>query len=122
MTEEYRLAGDLELWARFMRFEAPVTVKMGLAGFRRRLSGQKSLDQYSQYLVDVKEIIQREYNSAPFHVKYEVFFIKIFRKILKYFNLPGINTFSKKALDHFLKLPRMIELHRTSGKLVFRTK
>ncbi len=57
---EYTLAGDMELWARFFRFEELHTTTMELAGFRHRKMGQKSKDGKNIYLEECLRVVKRE--------------------------------------------------------------
>lgn len=57
---EIKQAGDLELWARFFRFEKLYTTTAALSGFRHRRSNQRSKDFKNEYFTEAVSIIRRE--------------------------------------------------------------
>lgn len=57
---DYKLAGDMELWARFFRFEKLHSTTMELAGFRHRRTGQRSKEFRDVYLSECRKVIKRE--------------------------------------------------------------
>jgi glycosyltransferase involved in cell wall biosynthesis len=57
---EYDLAGDMELWARFFRFEKLHTTTIELSGFRHRKEGQRSKVGKKTYLEEALQIVKRE--------------------------------------------------------------
>lgn len=57
------LAGDADLWLRFFRHDQLYTTTLMLAGFRIR-SQQKSKDQFTEYVEELKMLIQREVKLA----------------------------------------------------------
>lgn len=60
MTDELKLAGDMELWARFFRHAKLYTVLSLLGGFRYRREGQRSRDQRDAYLQECAGVVKRE--------------------------------------------------------------
>jgi glycosyltransferase involved in cell wall biosynthesis len=54
----YKLAGDLELWSRFFSLEKLYYLPILIGSFRRRKSGQKSLEQLDEYLIEAEAIIE----------------------------------------------------------------
>ncbi|MBL0019335.1 MAG: glycosyltransferase [Bacteroidetes bacterium] len=60
MSTELKLAGDMELWARFFRHAKLYTVQSLLGGFRYRREGQRSRDQRLQYLAECRLVAKRE--------------------------------------------------------------
>lgn len=60
MTQELKLAGDMELWARFFRHAELHTVQSVLGGFRYRREGQRSKDQRDRYLAECVSVVERE--------------------------------------------------------------
>lgn len=69
MDLNYALAGDMELWARFFRFEQLHTTTLELAGFRHRMEGQRSKVGKSTYLEEALQIVKREQQNLPFSAK-----------------------------------------------------
>jgi len=114
----YSLAGDFELWVRFSRYSRLTTVKLGLACFRMRRSNQKSLEGSNHYLREVKQIIARESSNESAATRVRILAIKVCRKIYKNFNVPGVNLVLALILNRLLNFPKMLVVHRSSGKLV----
>jgi len=54
------LAGDMELWSRFFRFEKLYTTTLELSGFRHRKEGQRSKVGKKTYLEEARKVIRRE--------------------------------------------------------------
>jgi glycosyltransferase involved in cell wall biosynthesis len=93
---EVKYAGDFELWLRFFRYEKLYFTKGLIGGFRVRESNQISLDNYSEYINEVKSLLKSEKLS-----KHE-------NKVVNYYNL--INSLSKcfgviklKKVSHAVK-------------------
>lgn len=57
---DYDLAGDMELWARFFRYEKLHTTTMELSGFRHRREGQRSKVGKKTYLEECLNVVKRE--------------------------------------------------------------
>lgn len=57
---EYDLAGDMELWARFFRYEKLYTTTLELSGFRHRREGQRSKVGKKTYLQEARQVLKRE--------------------------------------------------------------
>jgi glycosyltransferase involved in cell wall biosynthesis len=57
---EFDLAGDMELWARFFRFEKLYTTTLELSGFRHRRVGQRSKVGKFTYLEECLRVVKRE--------------------------------------------------------------
>lgn len=63
---QYRLAGDMELWARFFRLTQLTSVDVLLGAFRHH-DGQKTQTDMERYLAEAESIINREiehYNAS----------------------------------------------------------
>ncbi len=60
LSSELKLAGDMELWARFFRHAKLYTVQSLLGGFRYRREGQRSRDFRMQYLNECASVVKRE--------------------------------------------------------------
>lgn len=65
----YNFAGDMELWARFFRFEKLYTTTLELSGFRHRKEGQRSKVGKETYLEEARQIVKREQKRLPFGAK-----------------------------------------------------
>ena len=86
-SKELSLAGDMELWSRFLRFEKLYYLPVLLGSFRRRKSGQKSLEQLDEYHAEADSVIStflpsNQYESIVLK-KYNSLLWKIARKINK---------------------------------------
>jgi hypothetical protein len=57
---EMKLAGDLELWARFFRHAQLHTTTSLIGGFRYRRGSQRSRDLRAEYLEESRAVIRRE--------------------------------------------------------------
>ncbi len=65
----FDLAGDMELWSRFFRFEKLHTTTLELSGFRHRKVGQRSKVGKKTYLEEARQIVKREQKRLPFLTK-----------------------------------------------------
>lgn len=66
---EYDLAGDMELWSRFFRFEELHTTTLELAGFRHRKEGQRSKVGKKTYLEECRQVVLREQKRLSYGAK-----------------------------------------------------
>lgn len=60
---DLKLAGDLELWTRFFRYDKLFTIDALLSGFRLRSQDQLSLNQLDNYHEEAKKILDEELNT-----------------------------------------------------------
>lgn len=65
LNTELRYAADYELWLRFFRHEKLYSVATILGGYRARLTNQRSLDFFDQYLQEAAQALAREPLSDP---------------------------------------------------------
>lgn len=65
MTKSLKLAGDMELWARFFRHAELYTTMSLLGGFRYRGEGQRSRESMQEYVKEAASVIQRERERLP---------------------------------------------------------
>ena len=65
LTREYKLAGDMELWARFFRHAKLYTTLSLVGGFRYRGEEQVSHAWREGYLKECAEIVRREKKRLP---------------------------------------------------------
>lgn len=59
ISQEYKIAGDYELWARFFRFAKLYSVQTILGGFRYRGVNQQSVDKLDEYKAEMKIIKEK---------------------------------------------------------------
>lgn len=57
ISTKYKLASDLELWSRFFQYTDYHVLPVILASFRARAGNQKSKDLYTEYLLEVDQIL-----------------------------------------------------------------
>ena len=65
LNREYKLAADMELWARFFRHAKLYTTISGLAAFRQHSHEQRSRIYRKEYLAECQEVIKRERRRLP---------------------------------------------------------
>lgn len=65
MTSDFKLAGDMELWARFFRHARLYTTMSLVGGFRYRGEEQVSHAWREAYLKECREIVRRERKRLP---------------------------------------------------------
>lgn len=115
IDQNFQLAGDMELWARFFRFEKLYTTTLELAGFRHRKVNQRSKDHLALYLKEAKSILKRERKGLPFLSKITLPFLFLIRWTLGpffFFDSLVLN----KIYPALFGIPRLInydfELHK----------
>ena len=64
ISQQYKLAGDFELWSRFYEHDLLITCNIRLAGFRLRNENQKSLDQIGIYQQEQEVILSNLFNDS----------------------------------------------------------
>jgi glycosyltransferase involved in cell wall biosynthesis len=104
---KYDLAGDMELWSRFFRFEQLYTTTMELSGFRHRKVGQRSKEGKSTYLEECLEVVKREQKRLPLATKIGL----PFRYLAKWFFSPFFFLdipFFRKFYRSAFALPKVI--------------
>ncbi|OFZ56960.1 MAG: hypothetical protein A3D92_06880 [Bacteroidetes bacterium RIFCSPHIGHO2_02_FULL_44_7] len=65
LDTKYDLAADMELWARFFRYEKLHTTSLELSGFRHRREGQRSKVHKHTYLEEARSVVRREQALLP---------------------------------------------------------
>lgn len=122
---DYDLAGDMELWSRFFRFEKLHTTTLELSGFRHRKVGQRSKIGKKTYLEEARQIVKREQKRLPLLTKiglpfrylskwlFGAFFfldIPFFRKFYRFiFAVPDVIYYDFYQHD-FTREQRMVKL------------
>lgn len=81
ISQQYKLAGDFELWSRFFEHAPLISCNFYLAGFRIRDNHQKSLNQIEVYKKEQLNILLAKRNDGK--VRKKLFFIKIGFALLK---------------------------------------
>jgi len=119
---DYELAADMELWARFFRYEKLYTTMTMLAGFRSREDGtQRSTVHRDQYLSECVDIFRREKALLTGGEKFKVFFLLLLRLPLGipfFFDIPFLRWFYEK----FFRLPEVIQYDAHGGKTFIKEK
>jgi glycosyltransferase involved in cell wall biosynthesis len=122
---DFDLAGDMELWSRFFRFEKLHTTTLELSGFRHRKEGQRSKIGKKTYLEECRQVVKREQKrlsvgakmGLPFRFLSKWLFgpfffmdwivFRAFYRVL--FSIPGVIYYDFHAHD-FTKTPKMAKL------------
>jgi glycosyltransferase involved in cell wall biosynthesis len=60
VSQQYKYAGDFELWSRFFDHAPLCITDTLLAGFRFRSKGQLTLEHFEDYVQEVNDIIQKK--------------------------------------------------------------
>ena len=122
---QYDLAGDMELWSRFFRFEKLHTTTLELSGFRHRKEGQRSKVGKKTYLSECLQVVKREQKrlsvvkkiSLPFRYLAKWFFGPFFfldcpflRRGYRFlFSLPAVIYYDFYQHD-YTREPKMVKL------------
>ncbi|HYK77715.1 MAG TPA: glycosyltransferase family 2 protein [Daejeonella sp.] len=109
---QWYLAADLELWARFFRYETLYSTNFILSGFRFRNENQKSKDYRQQYMEQAHAILKREKElngDGPY---------LLYCLLMKYLSklMPG--KYKKRLLYKTLKFPQKIDFMPDEGFLL----
>jgi glycosyltransferase involved in cell wall biosynthesis len=78
MDLSLKLAGDLELWARFFRHTRLYTTTALIGGFRHRRGDQRSKDQRQQYMAESVAVIARERSMMPLGARLALHLRRVF--------------------------------------------
>lgn len=116
------LAGDLELWSRFFLYEELYYLPLLLGSFRRRRSGQKTIEQLDSYHREADHVIQRMKPSNEFDKKIIKKYYSIPWKILRRFNRKKLYTLFGylDIYNIFLNYQSKFEFDRTSQELILK--
>lgn len=112
-----RLAGDLDLWLRFLMLEKLYRCEVLVGGFRFR-SGQLSVDQRERYMKEALEITRKMRSSLTSSEKRQLFvlqLIKAVRKILYFsfvLDLALFNRVLNRMERSIHNYPGMIRVNR----------
>ncbi len=117
MSTEYQLAGDMELWSRFFKYEKLHTTLTELAGFRHHSNEQRSKQDLTAYLKECRSILKREKKGMSFLTKIGYFFMSGFRFLFGpffFFNVPLL----KLIYPMLFSLPKLIHYNFEKGKYI----
>jgi hypothetical protein len=92
ISQNYKYAGDFELWMRFFRFDNLFSTNALIGGFRMRSNGQMSVVHYASYLKEADQIIESEISGQK--LKSLVKSIESYRKYDQKF--PWLRYFFRK--------------------------
>lgn len=88
ISQQYRLAGDFELWMRFFRHADLHLMPQATGYFRRRNANQLSVDNYPQYLAEADHIIDAH---LTFDAKVNILILRLLKRMSR---LPLLGTVS----------------------------
>lgn len=119
ISTNLKLAGDMELWSRFFYYEKLYYVPIILGSFRRRRSGQKSLEQLDEYHHEADAVIK---SLKPANLMEEKILLKynsLVWKILRKINKTKLFIFFgyKDVFNIFLKFETEFEFDRLTQEL-----
>ena len=83
VSTDYKYAGDFELWIRFFNLEKLYITSAILGAFRKRMEGQLSVNNYTQYLTECDIIIDASMKNISRKEKRELKFISFLYNINK---------------------------------------
>jgi hypothetical protein len=91
ISQNYKYAGDFELWMRFFQHEKLYNIDAMLGAFRLRQEGQASANHYDEYVAEILAILAAypltipEYKLLERTLLYENFKLKIDTILLRIF-------------------------------------
>lgn len=102
ISEDYRYAGDFELWIRFFNHARLNLTSAILGSFRMRNDGQLSVLNYQNYLAECDQIIDRNFQLLSEQEKSTIKHIKRLRALKKLVSpnsdFPGYNHLMSKLI------------------------
>jgi len=113
IDQQYTLAADFELWNRFFRYEKLYTTSFLLAGFRLRNQDQKSYNQRSKYLEQLRAVLERggkeHFRDHP---------LWMYRLLLTFAGIIPKKKWRSRVNAKILDLPPRIIFDREHGFLI----
>jgi glycosyltransferase involved in cell wall biosynthesis len=106
LNTKLKYAGDFELWLRFFRYEELFTINALIGSFRLRKSNQLSLDHKTEYIDEVIELLNKEFNSLP-----KGYIEKINSVLMFDYTMNQLKSRIKRSL-YFRKYFKMVEASR----------
>ena len=116
------LAGDMELWARFFRYQKLYSVPIPLGKFRRRREGNAAYSNKEKYKAECDQVISRELKDLDANTTNDLITIKRRYKILKFLEKSRIlnhKAFKKYYINPLLDFPEGITFDRQSQQFKF---
>ena len=112
ISEDYKFAGDFELWIRFFRYDALFCTNSLLGGYRIS-PNQLSRQNYQSYLSECEQIISKEnLNALQQKNLKKIIFLK---RVIK--NFSWLKFLLQRKLHHLYGDKKMINLDSNSGKI-----
>jgi glycosyltransferase involved in cell wall biosynthesis len=111
VSQEYKFAGDFELWIRFFDHSRLFTTSAILGAFRVRKNGQLSSINYGEYLAECDKIIDR---NEPFLSEKEhqnILYIKRLREIQKNPQSGAVLPVIQHKISEFLFPPQHLSFN-----------
>lgn len=122
ISNNLKLAGDLELWNRFFKYEKLYTPNCLIGGFRIRSRDQLSLNFIDKYLQEAEEILKNnEYDNETKAVMKKISKFENFKTILQrsiIFNQSGIIYRINKKIEQANQFPPSIHFNRLEQKFL----
>ena len=93
IDESLKLAGDLDLWLRFFRYDKLYVTGALIGGFRQRASNQLSLDRMEEYIFEANIKIKEEKIIMGDDDKKIILFYNLLSRLSNYFDsIKVVNT------------------------------
>ncbi|MGV3599811.1 MAG: glycosyltransferase family 2 protein [Dyadobacter fermentans] len=107
VSQQHPLAADFELWLRFSRLERLYTTSFLLGGFRFRTENQKSYEQRTEYLLEVKQLLATEKSDQGS--------VSVLRLLLFFIQWVPKRKWRNRLIVRLLDLPPAIVFDRADG-------
>jgi len=129
VSQNYKYAGDMELWNRFFKYEKLYSVTALVGGYRMRSSNQMALECLQDYFDEAKHILENNnHDKATMHILTHI--NKINKKLI---NRKGKKVLckilfnkkhhkNKKLLEHLYDFPPPISFNRHEQKFFIQNK
>jgi glycosyltransferase involved in cell wall biosynthesis len=119
MNVDLKLAGDMELWSRFFKYEKLHSVPVPLGCFRKRKVGNAAYSNFDEYISECNSVIQKTIPSLTHdelrrlkNLKKKYAILGLLEK-LRIFNHKG---YKKYFIDPLLEFPKEVSFNRYSQK------
>jgi glycosyltransferase involved in cell wall biosynthesis len=127
ISQDYKYAGDMELWNRFFKYEKLYSMNALIGGFRKRTAGQLSRDFAQDYVIEAETILKENvFNISEQQILSEIKLNK--NKLLKLNRWRALNLLSKilglnqkigKRLEELYDYPHRIVYDYENAKQTF---
>ena len=118
LNTELRFAGDLELWLRFFRFEKLYCAPILIGGFRMRRDGQKSIENYDEYIRESNSCIRAEWKRISLLNIFLVPLSFVDRVLISIPLFRGV--YHKTGLRKIFGYPGKLEFDQKTQRLILR--